>query len=123
MTESLYAGRQLLDRQIVTVEGRPVGNVDDLEIDLSDPRAPVVTALLTGQIAFAERFRGRRKVWLRAIGQRLRSSGDLGPRRIDVRLVRSVGAAVTLTVPHGDVTPADLEVWLSDHFIGRIPGA
>jgi sporulation protein YlmC with PRC-barrel domain len=123
MTESLYAGRQLLDRQIATVEGRSVGKVDDLELDLSDPRTPLVTALLTGQIALAARFQGRRKVWMRAIGERLRPSDDVGPRRIDVRLVRSVGATVTLTVPHGDVTPADLEVWLSDHFIGRIPGA
>src|SRR3954447_1614738 len=112
MSESLYAGRQLLDRQIVTVEGRPFGNVDDLELDLQDPRAPVVSALLTGQIALAARFRGRRAVWIRAIGQRLRASDDKGPRRIDIRLVQSAGATITLTVPHGDVPPADLEAWL-----------
>src|SRR4051794_13877827 len=123
MTDSLYAGRQLLDRQIVTVEGRPVGKVDDLELDLTDPGTPFVTGLLTGQIALAARFSGRRSVWVRAISQRLRPSDDVAPRRIDLRLVQSVGATITLTVPHGDVPPADLEAWLSEHFISRIPGA
>src|ERR1700712_4691865 len=98
MTESLYAGRQLLDRQIATVEGRSVGKVDDLELDLDHPGAPTVTALLTGQIALGARFRGRLSVWVTSVAQRLRSTGDLGPRRIDFRLVGSVGATVTLTV-------------------------
>ena len=123
MAESLYAGRQLLDRQIATAEGRSVGKVDDLELDLDAPGGPTVTGLLTGQIAVGARFRGRLSVWVTSIAQRLRASGDLGPRRIDFRLVGSVGATVTLTVPHGDVAPADLESWLSQHFIGRIPGA
>ena len=58
--QTLYAGRQLLDREIATVEGRSVGKVDDLEIDLDHPGGPVVSALLTGQIAIGARFRGRR---------------------------------------------------------------
>ena len=123
MTESLYAGRELLDRQVATVEGRSVGKVDDLELELDGSGTPVVTALLTGHIAVGARFRGRLSVWVTSIAQRLRASGDLGPRRIDFRLVGSVGATVTLSVPHGDVAPADLEAWLSEHFISRIPGA
>src|SRR4051794_6436421 len=119
----LYAGRQLLDRQITTVEGRPVGKVDDLELDLDHPSGPVVSALLTGQIALGARFRGRLSVWVTSVAQRLRTGDNLGPRRLDIRLVSSVGAAVTLLVPHGDVAPADLEAWLAEHFIGRIPGA
>ncbi|MDX6255723.1 MAG: hypothetical protein QOJ11_2057 [Frankiales bacterium] len=119
----LYAGRQLLDRQIATSEGRSVGKVDDLEIDLDQPGGPVVAALLTGQIALGARFRGRLSVWVTSIAQRLRASGDLEPRRLDIRLVSSVAATVTLRVPHGDLPPADLEAWLAEHFIGRIPGA
>ncbi len=123
MTDSLYAGRQLLDRQIATAEGRSVGKVDDLELDLDDPDGPVVTALLTGQIALGARFRGRLAVWVTAVAQRLRADGDTGPRRIDLRLVGAVGATITLNVPHGDLASADLEGWLTDHFVGRIPGA
>jgi sporulation protein YlmC with PRC-barrel domain len=119
----VYAGRQLLDRQIATLEGRSVGKVDDLELDLDHPGGPVVSALLTGQIAVGARFRGRLSVWVTSIGQRLRAAGDLGPRRLDIRLVSAVGSTVTLRVPHGDLAPADLEGWLTEHFIGRIPGA
>ena len=121
--EVLYAGRQLLDRQIATVEGRSVGKVDDLEIDVESPGGPYVSALLTGQIALGARFRGRFAVWITAVAQRLRDSGDLTPRRIDLTLVSSVAATVTLRVPHGDLAPADLEGWLTEHFISRIPGA
>jgi sporulation protein YlmC with PRC-barrel domain len=124
MTERvLYAGRQLLDRQIATIEGRSVGKVDDLEIDLDHPGGPVVSALLTGQIALGARFRGRLSVWVTSVAQRLRDTGDISPRRLDIRLVSSVEATVTLRVPYGDLEPADLEGWLAEHFIGRIPGA
>jgi hypothetical protein len=119
----LYAGRQLLDRQIATVEGRSVGKVDDLEIDPDHPGGPVVSALLTGQIALGARFRGRLSVWVTSVAQRLRDTGDISPRRLDIRLVSSVAATVTLRVPHGDLEPADLERWLAEHFIARIPGA
>src|SRR3954447_2595614 len=104
----LYAGRQLLDRQITTVEGRPVGKVDDLEIDLDHPDGPVVSALLTGQIALGARFRGWLRVWVTSVGQRLRA-GDTAPRRYDVTLVQSVGSAVVLNIPHSELQVADLE--------------
>ena len=119
----LYAGRQLLDRQIVTIEGRSVGKVDDLELDLDYPGGPVVSALLTGQIALGARFRGRPAVWVTSMAQRLRGTKDISPRRLDIRLVSAVAATVTMRVPHGDLPQADLERWLCDHFIGRIPGA
>lgn len=122
MDEVLFAGRQLLDRQVEAKDDRPVGNVDDLEIDLDHPDGPVVSALLTGQIALGARFRGRLRVWVTSVAQRLRT-GDQVPRRYDVTLVESVGTAVTLNVPHGELQAPDLEAWLSEHVIGRIPGA
>ena len=122
MDQALFAGRQLLDRQIESKDRRPVGKVDDLEIDLDHPDGPVVSALLTGQIAVGARFRGRLRVWVTSVAQRLRT-GDTTPRRYDVTLVESVGSAVTLNVPHSELQLADLEAWLSGHVIGRIPGA
>jgi hypothetical protein len=122
MDQVLFAGRQLLDRQIEAKDRRPVGNVDDLEIDLDHPDGPVVSALLTGQIALGARFRGRLRVWVTSIAQRLRID-DRAPRRYDITLVQSVGASVVLNVPHSELHVPDLEAWLSAHFIGRIPGA
>jgi hypothetical protein len=122
MDAVLYAGRQLLDRQIESKDGRPMGNVDDLEIDLDHPGGPVVSALLTGQIAVGARFRGRLRLWVTSMAQRLRT-GDISPRRYDITLLESVGASVVLSVPHSELQPADLEAWLSEHVIGRIPGA
>jgi hypothetical protein len=122
MDQVLFAGRQLLDRQIEAKDRRPVGNVDDLEIDLDHPDGPVVSALLTGQIAVGARFRGRLRVWVTSMAQRLRT-GDQAPRRYDITLVQSVGSSVVLNVPHSELPVADLEAWLTEHFIGRIPGA
>jgi hypothetical protein len=122
MARVVFAGRQLLDRQIESKDRRPVGKVDDLELDLEHPDGPVVSALLTGQIAVGARFRGRLRVWVTSVAQRLRR-GDDSPQRYDITLVESVGASVVLTVPHGELPVADLEAWLSEHFIGRIPGA
>ena len=58
---SLWAGVDLLDRQIIDVNGVPAGKVDDLEFSFEpDPDAlPIVDKILCGPAALGRRFGGR----------------------------------------------------------------
>jgi hypothetical protein len=119
-----YLGRHLLDHQIIGIHGNPVGKVDDLELQTqSEMTSPSVTALHTGQVAYGARFSGRFGAWITTTAQRLRSSVEREPRRLDASLIRSITHTVTLNVPAAEVPAAELETWLKEHFIGRIPGS
>lgn len=119
-----YLGRHLLDKQIVGIHDDQIGKVDDLELTTADDgQPPVVSAMLTGQIAYGRRFGGHLGVWISTMAARLRGSDDTAPRRLDLSLVKSLTHTVFLNVPAADVPTPDLEAWLTQHFIGRLPGA
>lgn len=96
----LDAVLQLLDHQIVDVEGRMVANVDDLELTEWPDGTLAVTALLVGAPALVPRLSGGTGKVLR------RRWHDLGlewadrdlPGRIDLSLVREVTSQVELSV-------------------------
>jgi hypothetical protein len=119
----LYLGRHLLDHQIVSADHELVGKVDDLVLEPHGDGPPVVTELLTGQIAYGDRVHGRLGTLLRDMATRLRGTAGGAPRRFDITLVKAITHTVILNVPDGDVPPPDLEHWLSEHVIGRLPGA
>jgi hypothetical protein len=119
-----YLGRHLLDHQIVGIHGDQIGKVDDLELTSSDGQSPpVVSGLLTGQIAYGRRFGGRAGVWISTLAQRLRGATGDEPRRLDLSLVQSVTHTVFLNVPAAELPTPDLEDWLVRRFIGRLPGS
>lgn len=119
-----YLGRHLLDHQIVGVHGEPIGKVDDLELTTDDADgAPVVSALLTGQIAYGRRFGGHLGLWISTTAARLRGDAGSEPRRLDASLIKALTHTVVLNVPAAELPAADLEQWLADHFIGRLPGS
>jgi hypothetical protein len=121
---SLYLGHHLLDHEIVGAHGEPLGKVEDVELSELEPgETPYVTGLRTGQIAYGERLGGPLGRWIGSIGRRLRGQAGPEPRRVDISLVSEVTHTVVLGVPASDLAPMDLERWLSDHFIGRIPGS
>ena len=122
MTRHIEAGLDLLDRQILDSEGTPVGKVDDLELNMrgqGDP--PEVVALLLGPQAQGPRVGGRIGDWMARIGARIAGTSD--PRRIPLELVAKFDVSIHLNVPASSVSdPRGLEAWLSERFIGRIPG-
>jgi len=91
---------QLMDHQIIDVDGRMVANVDDLELTIWPDGTLAVTALLVGAAALVPRLSA-------GSGQVLRRRWhDLGveqadrdvPGRIDLSLVREVSSQVELSV-------------------------
>lgn len=119
----MLIGLQLLDRQVVDRDGAPVGKVDDVELSYDDRGEARVSALLLGQEVLGDRIGGRLGRCIAGTARRLSGPGHRPPLRIGMDLVDEVGSAITLSVPRELLADPPLESWLSDHLIGRIPGA
>jgi hypothetical protein len=121
----LSADELLLDRQILDVDGEPLGKIDDLE--LTEPEQggpPVLTALLCGPTALGPRIGGRLGAWWAAIGRRLRPTDVDYPNRIPITRVEAVDRTQVRLNVSRDVLDADrLRDWTRDHVIGNLPGA
>ena len=122
-TKVIYAGLDLLDRQIVDADEELVGKVDDVELtDGDSDHAPRLTALLLGPQAYGRRVGGRVGTWIASMGARL--AGTAEPIRIPIELVDEFGASIRLSVRLRDVERVErLDRWLRERFIGRIPGS
>jgi hypothetical protein len=119
----LDAGRELLDHQLIDRDGWLCGNVDDIE--LSEPAAgelPVVTGLLVGTGALAERVGGRIGRGWAVLRRRLHPPDD-GLSPISMRDVADVGSAIHLTVTRDQLESDAFERWVRDRVVGLIPGA
>jgi hypothetical protein len=120
----LDAGLELLDRQMIDVDGRMAGNVDDLELTLPPGGgAPFVTAVLAGPGALARRIGGRIGNTIARVHERLQESGIEGPARISFGTVTSVGSDVRLAVSRQDLEIYRFERWARDTIIAKIPGS
>jgi hypothetical protein len=119
----LYAALQLLDRQILDADSTMAGKVDDLEFEQPNEADPYVTTILSGLGALGPRLGGRLGRWFTAVHRRLHPDPEPGPARISFGVVKRVSNHVELTVRREDLENQELEVWVRDHVIARIPGA
>ncbi|MFG2058042.1 hypothetical protein ACGFI9_28865 [Micromonospora sp. NPDC048930] len=119
----IQLAKQMLDRQIVDVDGRLVGRVDDIAFAVDAEGFPYVDCLLTGQGALGERIGGRVGRVLVAIANRFTDEPPVAPLRIPLALVAHLDSAVRLRCPAADLPPAPVEVWLRRHLVDRIPGS
>jgi hypothetical protein len=112
----LWAGLDLLDRQILDRSERMCGNVDDVEIGEPDEGGAVyVTGIHTGPGALLLRMKRR------TLGHWLRHAYAAGP--IPIARVADIGAHVTLSLEEEELPTFAGERWMRDHVIGHIPGA
>jgi sporulation protein YlmC with PRC-barrel domain len=119
---TLYIGFHLLDRQIIDRDGQDIGKVDDVELTIDAAGTMTVTALLVGALALGPRLGGHPGEIVTGIAARLHPPPGTDPLRIPYDLVASVGPAITLSVRREMLVEPQLESWLRDHVIGRIPG-
>jgi sporulation protein YlmC with PRC-barrel domain len=121
---TLEAALRLLDRQLVDVDGRLAGKVDDLELTFPDGGgAPLVTAILAGPGALSRRIGGRLGAWLEAVANRLREGDDSEPARVPFGVVKEIGSGIDLHVAKAELETERLEAWTREHLIGKLPGA
>ena len=119
----VFLGFDLLDRQILDRDELPVGNVDDVELTVARDGTLMVTALYAGAQAWGERLGGRIGATITGLAARLQRRTPPGPIRIPIDLVREIGSAITLSVSRDLLAEPELEAWLREHVIKRIPGA
>ncbi|MDG4798408.1 hypothetical protein [Micromonospora sp. WMMD1082] len=119
----IQISRQLLDRQLVDVDGRLVGKVDDVEFGLDADGVPYLRTLLSGPGALGLRVGGRLGRMLVLTAERFVTDRPLTPLRIPYALVARVDSAVRLRVRAEELADPPVEAWLRRNLIGRIPGA
>jgi sporulation protein YlmC with PRC-barrel domain len=120
--DRMDVGFQLLDRQIVDRYGMEVGKVDDVELTVPEHGPPYLSALLVGPPAIGPRIGGWLGRAVASVARRLRSAPG-GPLRIPFDVVGDVGIAITLTISRDLLAEPELEHWLRNHVIARIPGS
>ncbi|MBT2391822.1 hypothetical protein J7E87_20895 [Streptomyces sp. ISL-1] len=119
-----YSARfHLLDRQVVDPDGKPVCNVDDLDLAHDEHGRLCVTAILVGPAALAPRLQGLPARWLAAVTRRMSISRTEDPARLSMNHVTHIGAVLTAALPEGHDHVHALEDWMRDNVIGRLPGA
>jgi sporulation protein YlmC with PRC-barrel domain len=122
----LLLGLQLLDRQIVDRDGRLGGKVDDVELTMpEDGGPPVVTALLTGPGALAQRLGGRLGRLAAVVSRRLAVPGDEGerPGRVPVREVAAIGDHVRVAASADELPNHAVEAAVRRGIIAHLPGS
>jgi sporulation protein YlmC with PRC-barrel domain len=113
----------LLDRQIVDSNDEPVGNVDDIEFEVDSDGVLYATTLLVGAQSWGRRLGGRLGRWITSSAARLKRHRGSGPLRIPYEWVAHVDSAVHLSVARDVLAEPELETWLREHLIDKIPGA
>jgi len=103
---------ELLDRQLLDVEGRMLGKVDDVELTQTDAGL-TVTALLTGQVALLNRLGGRLGSNVVTGYVRLRPSEThrSRPWRILIDDVERLDSAIRLRVYRDESLRRDIETF------------
>ena len=119
----IQVSRELLDRQLVDVDGRLVGKVDDVEFALDADGAPYLRTLLSGPGVLGARVGGRLGRMLVLAAERFVTDRPMAPLHIPYELVTRIDSAVWLRVRAEDLATSPVEEWLRRNLIDRIPGA
>jgi hypothetical protein len=121
----VWAGLQLLDRQLVAHDDRNAGCCDDIELSYTEAGDRLyVTAILSGPGALAYRLNARRLGrWLRRVHREVAVGDDDDPTRIPFNVVTDIGPSIKVGRDINEVGSASTERWVRDHVIGPIPGS
>jgi len=113
--------RDLLDIQLKDRNGRRIGRVDGVVLEVRDSRPPRVMALEVGALALARRVHPKLARLLRVLAVRLLPV-SLRTAYFPLTLFRDVGVDVELDVDAmRDRRLLRLEKWLIRHVVRRIP--
>ena len=112
--------RDLLDTQVLDREKRPLGKVDGIGLELRDGAPPRVAYLeIEGPTAWA-RLGERWGRWAAKLASRWQRAGH--PYRFAWSQVIDLGIDIEIDADAERAPPLDLECWLRDKIVKRIPG-
>ena len=118
----LHLVRDLLDKQLVDRDGRPIGKVDGLVLEFDRAGRPRVGALEVGSSALFRRI-GPRLERLVALIERRLGVSDGKPERFSPAKIVHFGNEVQLDVDALPTKAYAWERWLRARVISRIPGS
>ncbi len=118
----MHLVRDLLDKQLVDVNGRPMGRVDGLMMEAAPGAQPRIATICVGGVVLAGRLPGFVGRWCAAALRRLGPRHGV-PFRIPWSRVLDVSAEIGVDVDSDAGDAMASSRWVRDHIIGRIPGA
>jgi sporulation protein YlmC with PRC-barrel domain len=113
--------REVLDKNVVDRNGREMGRVDGILLQLESGQPPRLHAILIGPAALASRLHPRLGRLARTIEQRLNIDRDQ-PASIDVADVDQFDSRIRLRLAIGDTTVGAIERRLRE-WISKLPGS
>jgi hypothetical protein len=121
----LDAGLELLDRQLIDVNGLLAGNVDDLELTFPEEGhgPPIVSAILSGPGALSRRIGGKLGGWLADVHERLQDCDLEGPANISFGVVAHIDTDVRQTISREHLGSMRFADWARHTIIEKIPGS
>ena len=109
--------RDLMDAQLESTDGRPLGRVDDLLAELDGDGRLRIVEVATGPEALAGRASSR----LRPLVHRL-LRGRLDAR-IPLTEIEELGPTIRLRGPATEYRAGRSDQWVADHLLRWIPGS
>jgi hypothetical protein len=113
--------RELLDKPVVDRDGRPMGRVDGIVIEVGVDAPPRLTAILIGPSALAERLHPRVGRWVRALERRWGFDVDR-PTRVAMSDVTDMHRKISLRLKIGDTAVEAVERRIRQWLV-RLPGS
>lgn len=114
--------RDVLDKQLIDNQQRPMGKVDGIIMEVYDDGPPRVSFIEVGGVTLARRLHPRLGRWIKKLARVCRvTSGE--PFRISWSQIVVTGIDVTVALDLEDTPALAWELWFRKHIIGRIPGA
>jgi hypothetical protein len=114
--------RDVLDKQLLDRQRRPIGRADGIIMEIRDDQAPRLSWLETGPVTAARRVSPRLARWVAAFTQRSGPHVD-GAFRIPWSAIHSTGKDVQVEIDAQETPTFAWEQWVRDRIIQRIPGA
>lgn len=121
-------GKHVLDKGLLCKDGLRGGKVDDLVLDLGEPRAdgtlplPEVVAIITGPLALSQTL-SRPLRWLARQGYHLLGLADPRPVELPWQVVSRIDVVVHLDVDRDAAGLLALHHAVVRRYIARLPGS
>ena len=116
--KDLHLVRDVLDTQVLDREKRPMGKVDGIGLELPDGSPPRVAYFEIDGVTAWRRLGERYGRWAARIAARWHGK----PYRFRWSQVRDLGIDLEIDVDAERTSTLDLERWLRERFVARLPG-
>jgi hypothetical protein len=116
--KDLHLVRDVLDTQVLDREKRPMGKVDGIGLELRDGAPPRVAHFEIDGVTAWRRLGERYGRWAARIAARWQGK----PNRFRWSQVRDLGIDLEIDVDAERTSAFDLERWLRERFVRRLPG-